>query len=558
MYLIQSESKNVLITGDIRAEIWWVDSIVKNPFLFPYKTKMKSLDNVYLDTTYGYRNEPFIMMPKNSESLIKLITRLSEYPMDDDDLHFYFIDSTLGFEEVWSSVIPLFKDTIHVTETIRKTMNTILENDDSVIYTDKFRNCLKNGILKESNFHICGVHPHKFKTVKFNVMIRPLINIDRENFLKMNESPSIEELCIVGETSNGHEIFQRLIDRNEEKSRFYLRLKGSNKILNDTIYYFFSRHSSYDECLYFISQFNVKQVYPTTESSLSWANGFQISRHFGELLTSESHLYDKIAARTYGPAPIFEQKPNIIDLLTNSEYNGIELLTNYSKNSFSLNFKGQQKLNTAFGSEKMTTLQKDVNRNYVNARKDQHMLMGMNQFRLKKMHDENPSQFINKIQKKIQENYEDDCDDYYDQETLEYSFEIDVSPEKVLVDDYDAMNTSNENSGLFEKVVGVQTSDDECDFETTKQSDSLIILSENKSTVVEIEKLQENVTVESKKRKVDEMIKKFHTESAGADNLLRLNYDRVKEIQKSVQNDYKNGFFDFPLASLIDSSKSCK
>ena len=53
-------AKMYWITGDVRAESWWTLSLIKNPHLFPYITGLKTLDQIYLDTTFSYRGEPYI------------------------------------------------------------------------------------------------------------------------------------------------------------------------------------------------------------------------------------------------------------------------------------------------------------------------------------------------------------------------------------------------------------------------------------------------------------------------------------------------------------------
>lgn len=67
MFLIQMRGKNVLYTGDIRAEPWWVDNLCKMPLLAPFlgclsgpspsasgeaceSFEYTPLDNIYLDT----------------------------------------------------------------------------------------------------------------------------------------------------------------------------------------------------------------------------------------------------------------------------------------------------------------------------------------------------------------------------------------------------------------------------------------------------------------------------------------------------------------------------
>ena len=57
MFLIEGNGKAILYTGDIRSEVWWVNSLVRNPILLPYAypsdgDPIKRLDCIYLDTTF--------------------------------------------------------------------------------------------------------------------------------------------------------------------------------------------------------------------------------------------------------------------------------------------------------------------------------------------------------------------------------------------------------------------------------------------------------------------------------------------------------------------------
>lgn len=194
---------------------------------------------------------------------------------------------------------------------------------------------------RQSNFHVSN-RPIR-KSDVFNVVVKPVINVDKETYAKMNATPSESGLTFVHETEKGHKVYKRTYENpyGNMVDSYHLKHKYTSRILNDTIAYLFSRHSSYDECLNFVSQFNAKQVYPTIESKLSWSSGFQVARHFGQLLTDTQFLYDKVASKFYGPQPIINSSPAVVDILTNNKFNGVELLTTYKQKSFGLEFKGQ-------------------------------------------------------------------------------------------------------------------------------------------------------------------------------------------------------------------------
>ncbi|KAL8693490.1 MAG: hypothetical protein Q9218_001679 [Villophora microphyllina] len=49
MFLIEDDRMAILYTGDIRAEPWWVNSIVRQPVLVPYTHGLRHLDKVHVD-----------------------------------------------------------------------------------------------------------------------------------------------------------------------------------------------------------------------------------------------------------------------------------------------------------------------------------------------------------------------------------------------------------------------------------------------------------------------------------------------------------------------------
>ncbi|PVH94753.1 hypothetical protein DM02DRAFT_675983 [Periconia macrospinosa] len=94
MFLIEGDGKAILYTGDIRAETWWVNSLVQNPILLPYTLGPKVLDCIYLDTT-------------------ELLQKVSSYP---DDTVFYFHSWTFGYENVWIALSNFLQSRVHLDD----------------------------------------------------------------------------------------------------------------------------------------------------------------------------------------------------------------------------------------------------------------------------------------------------------------------------------------------------------------------------------------------------------------------------------------------------------
>jgi DNA cross-link repair 1C protein len=76
--VFEGHGKAVLYTGDIRSEPWWVNSISRSPSLLEYAMVLKTLDTIYLDTTF-LEDIPF---PTKAEGIAELLEKVSRYPPD--------------------------------------------------------------------------------------------------------------------------------------------------------------------------------------------------------------------------------------------------------------------------------------------------------------------------------------------------------------------------------------------------------------------------------------------------------------------------------------------
>lgn len=275
MFLIEGQDSNVLVTGDIRAEKWWTQYLVKHPKLFPYATGCKVLDNIYLDTTFGYRGEPFIEMLPNSEGIASVIKLLQLYP-EDPDVSITFPDHVLGFEEAWTQILALLNCSVHVCSQV-DSRNNVLPTHLQV----KSNN--KQGL----NLHICGHGCDKDS--EFNVTVRQCINfniVDYISCLLPIDVKTVKDLEVIRTTSHGYDIIKH-------KERLWIKKDGL--LLPQDIKLVFSRHSSYSECKQFIKLFRPVQVYPCGSSDSLWKTGFVMSRLFGDvcqLPNPSNFLYD--------------------------------------------------------------------------------------------------------------------------------------------------------------------------------------------------------------------------------------------------------------------------
>jgi DNA cross-link repair 1C protein len=97
MFLIEGDGKAVLYTGDIRSEPWFVNALTRNPVLIEYTSGLKTLDCIYLDTSFT----DDIAFPTKAEGLRELLQKVAKYP---PETKFHFAAWTFGYEEVWMAL----------------------------------------------------------------------------------------------------------------------------------------------------------------------------------------------------------------------------------------------------------------------------------------------------------------------------------------------------------------------------------------------------------------------------------------------------------------------
>lgn len=320
LFLIETGTVSILCTGDLRAEKWWLDSIGKNPYLFPYTTNLKTLDTIYLDTTFGYRGEPYIEMPSNNDGIRVAILLLDAYPKDDPELEFWFVDTVLGFEEAWVQIAKSFggriqlqdKKLIRRMECLGGVYEDIMQSMDSSQRLEVPSPPIFH-VGRPSNHH--SIFPIRikqcidFNAVDFTGVFCPILLdcLDEEEISKSME--------LLHTTSLGHEVYRF-------RGRTWILPLNSRELLPTEIKLIFSRHSSYSECVELVSKFRPRQVYPCTDSRNMWQRGFQMLRVFGKWCetkvqppTPQQFRYDTERLIEWGPpaAGIQERQVKCID-----------------------------------------------------------------------------------------------------------------------------------------------------------------------------------------------------------------------------------------------------
>lgn len=92
--MIEDDNKAILYTGDMRSEPWFVNTLARNPCLIPYTSGLKTLDKIYLDTSFTKTIE----FQTKAQGIAELLEKVSQYP---SSTVFYVQAWTYGYEDVW-------------------------------------------------------------------------------------------------------------------------------------------------------------------------------------------------------------------------------------------------------------------------------------------------------------------------------------------------------------------------------------------------------------------------------------------------------------------------
>lgn len=310
MFLVEGDGKAVLCTGDLRAEFWWTENLHNLPYLFPYLSGLKTLDNIYFDSTFAYRGEPYIEIPPNNTGVYTAICLLKLYPRDDPEIIFAFQDTVLGFELAWSFIVSYFGASLHVADPRLRRLLLVVTKFDPV-YGPGLSRALKNH-GRNGTFHAC---PGNCIGSAFAVRIKQCVNFNIMDFagvfcpLLLDSVKADEELELVRTTQRGNKIYNL-------RDRTWILPNDGKELLPADIRLVFSRHSSYSETLHFLSLFSPKQVYPFVDSQASWKNGFVMSKLFGDICSGNKFDFDEIQFKKYGqypPKEIMDRKVVTID-----------------------------------------------------------------------------------------------------------------------------------------------------------------------------------------------------------------------------------------------------
>lgn len=125
--MVEGDNKAILYTGDIRSEPWFVNAISRNPNLIEYTSGIKTLDKIYLDTSFT-ENVPF---QTKAQGIAELLRKVSQYP---SDTIFHLQAWTYGYEDVWLALSKALKSKVSQNDlTGRRTLITDINRFMSTI-----------------------------------------------------------------------------------------------------------------------------------------------------------------------------------------------------------------------------------------------------------------------------------------------------------------------------------------------------------------------------------------------------------------------------------------
>ncbi|KAJ5183387.1 hypothetical protein N7492_001003, partial [Penicillium capsulatum] len=350
-FLIEGAGKAILYTGDIRAESWWINSLVRHPVLIPYTFGQRRLDKIYLDTTFAWATNPFRTFPSKAQGIAELLQKVDTYP---EGTIFYFRAWTFGYEEVWQALATALNTKVHVDRyqmgLYRSLANTSISQGISEapalcgfgLGNRVVAGCLSND--ESSRIHSCEPGllcpaAHGPNTV----YVTPIVNRTNDGAeipevgaggglgdlyqvheLELPDESSLvdlQKLCLqnIQDPQLLSQIQNALVEAFQSKrqalplDRYGVQEEGTISLeslvtklsqgvskessvvstdLPSTIRFPFSRHSSYAELCELVAAFRPKDVHPCTVDPTSWNEGVSIGRLFGHLCSSNDFSHD--------------------------------------------------------------------------------------------------------------------------------------------------------------------------------------------------------------------------------------------------------------------------
>jgi len=356
MFLIEGDGKAVLYTGDVRAESWWVNSIVQNPVILPYAGGPQCLDCVYLDTTFASRDEASGEFPTKADGLRELLQKIKSYAAD---TIFHLRAWTLGYENVWLALANFLPSRVHVDDYQLRLFGSLVEGgrdgytmfEGPALVGFSIGNHEHDGCLtRDTNvrLHSCEPGTPCYAELSQNenvVWITPIVSRLKDGSElrelgagggdlypitdpEINDAPALQALESVhadfikdedplfhfrdrirrlpqsdGMPLEGHSEEMEISSPDHrtplsKKRQWSQAFHGTDddscqeQKQKSTIDFPYARHSSYHELRYLISTFRPKDICPCTVALDSWSEDVSMESLFGDLCSASIFHHD--------------------------------------------------------------------------------------------------------------------------------------------------------------------------------------------------------------------------------------------------------------------------
>ncbi|KAF4976593.1 hypothetical protein FZEAL_6771 [Fusarium zealandicum] len=185
----------ILYTGDIRSEPWFVNTMSRNPNLVEYTAGLKTLDKIYLDTSF-IEDVPF---QTKSQGIAELLRKVSKYP---SDTVFHLQAWTYGYEEVWVALSKALKSRIHVDDYKLRIYGSLKSRPSEARFGPDVHLTPESPALTG---HMCGNTPHPgCLTADENVRLH---SCERGNMCEVARRPSTVTIQpVIAHLSTGQDL----------------------------------------------------------------------------------------------------------------------------------------------------------------------------------------------------------------------------------------------------------------------------------------------------------------------------------------------------------------
>ncbi|KAJ5497923.1 DNA repair metallo-beta-lactamase [Penicillium expansum] len=334
MFLIEGNGKAIIYTGDIRAETWWVSSLVRHPVLIPYTLGPKRLDKLYLDSTFASKTNPFREFPSKAEGLSELLQKVQSYP---DDTVFYFRAWTFGYEDVWIALSAALDTKIHVDRYQMGLYRSLVQtpgnrgvSEAPALCGFELGNKAVTGCLSTRSTNTVYIVPIVNRTTSGAEIPEVgagggIGDLYQTHELELPDEfalAELEKLCLkhVQDKQALSQMRNALLDAFRSRKKvlsldtYGVKEEGEIPLKNlvtalsngpsitssrssqpdlpSTIRFPYSRHSSYSELCELVAAFRPKDIHPCTVDPKTWNEDVSIRRLFGHLCSGANFSHD--------------------------------------------------------------------------------------------------------------------------------------------------------------------------------------------------------------------------------------------------------------------------